>query len=112
MAVNEMLMQSNEWAVNLFPVWPADLDASFVGMRARHGILVSAGYNKTMGRVNGVEMWTDVVGEGDGGVVMRLMHPWQWTQGEKEKRVMQRIQRGPHAATQSQDEVRGGKTWW
>ena len=31
MAVNEMLMQSNEWAVNLFPVWPAHLDAALRG---------------------------------------------------------------------------------
>ena len=89
MAVNEMLMQSNEWAVNLFPVWPSQLDASFVAMRARGNVLVSAAYNQSAGRVEGVEMWP--VGHGQREVRLRLMHPWQYSQREKEQRARARL---------------------
>ena len=92
MAVNEMLMQSKEWAVNLFPVWPANLSASFIGMRARGRILVSAAYNATAQRVHGVELWTDSPRQG--GVMMRVMHPWQWSQGEKNRRASEGLLHG------------------
>ena len=85
MAVNEMLMQSNEWAINLFPVWPATLSASFEGMRARGNILISSWYNATKGEVEGAELW------GEGETTVRLMHPWQWTQAEKEERARARL---------------------
>ena len=85
MAVNEMLMQSNEWALNLFPVWPANLSAAFEGMRARGNILVAAAYNASQGEVSGVEL------EAEDPVAVRLMHPWQWTQAEKEQRARARL---------------------
>lgn len=41
-AVNEMLMQSHEGVVRLFPCWPHDLDARFGTLRAYGAFLVSA----------------------------------------------------------------------
>ena len=87
MAINEMLMQSNEWAINLFPVWPANSSAAFIGMRAEGGLFISANYSSAEGRVTGVEVWTD-----RDAAVVRLMHPWQWTQEEKERRSWQRME--------------------
>jgi hypothetical protein len=42
LAVNEMLMQSHEGAIRLFPVWPKELDARFGDLRAVGAFLVSA----------------------------------------------------------------------
>ena len=42
LAVNEMLLQSYEGVIRLFPCWPADLDARFGSLRAVGAFLVSA----------------------------------------------------------------------
>jgi hypothetical protein len=42
LAVNEMLMQSHDSVIRLFPCWPTDLDARFGTLRARGAFLVSA----------------------------------------------------------------------
>ncbi len=42
-AVNEMLMQSHDGVLRLFPCWPKRLDARFGTLRARGAFLVSAG---------------------------------------------------------------------
>ena len=42
LAVNEMLLQSHEGVIRLFPVWPRAQDARFGGLRAVGALLVSA----------------------------------------------------------------------
>ncbi len=42
LAVNEMLLQSSEGVLRLFPVWPRHRDAAFQNLRAHGGVLVSA----------------------------------------------------------------------
>lgn len=42
LAVTEMLMQSHEGVIRLFPCWPKNLDARFGTLRARGAFLVSA----------------------------------------------------------------------
>jgi hypothetical protein len=41
-AINEMLMQSHEGIIRLFPCWPAGRDAAFRDLRARGAFLVAA----------------------------------------------------------------------
>ena len=41
-AIQEMLLQSHEGVIRLFPVWPKDQDARFGTLRARGALLVSA----------------------------------------------------------------------
>ncbi len=42
LAINEMLLQSHDGVIRLFPCWPRDLDARFETLRARGAFLVSA----------------------------------------------------------------------
>jgi hypothetical protein len=42
LAVNEMLLQSHEGVIRLFPVWPMEHNARFGGLRAVGAFLVSA----------------------------------------------------------------------
>lgn len=42
LAINEMLMQSHDGVIRIFPVWPRQLDARFGGLRAVGAFLVSA----------------------------------------------------------------------
>jgi alpha-L-fucosidase 2 len=42
LAINEMLLQSHEGVIRLFPVWPKDLDARFGGLRAVGAFLMGA----------------------------------------------------------------------
>ena len=52
LALNEMLLQSHEGVLRLFPCWPAGQDARFGGLRAVGAFLVSA-ENKA-GQIGGV----------------------------------------------------------
>lgn len=42
LAINEMLLQSHEGVIRLFPVWPKEQDARFGGLRAVGALLISA----------------------------------------------------------------------
>ena len=42
LAINEMLLQSHDGVLRLFPCWPRSLDAAFGTLRARGAFLVSA----------------------------------------------------------------------
>ena len=44
-AVSELLVQSVGGVIRVFPAWPKDMRASFTGLRAVNGFLVSAEYN-------------------------------------------------------------------
>jgi hypothetical protein len=51
-AIQEMLMQSHEGVIRLFPCWPMDQNARFADLRARGAFLVSAELKN--GRIDGV----------------------------------------------------------
>jgi len=93
MAVNEMLMQSNEWAVNLFPVWPHNSRVAFFDMRARGNILVSAEFNATLQTITRVQLFIQPNKQNTNSYrrQVRLMHPWQFTQIQKEDRAMAKL---------------------
>jgi alpha-L-fucosidase 2 len=57
LAINEMLLQSHEGVIRLFPVWPKDLDARFGGLRAV-GALLASGEMKD-GVVRGVTIHSE-----------------------------------------------------
>jgi len=49
LGITEMLMQSQGGVIRLFPYWPMQKSASFDGLRARGGFLVSASWNPNEG---------------------------------------------------------------
>ncbi len=59
LGITEMLLQSQDSIIRLFPFWPEDQSASFQGLRARSGFLVSAekdpvsGISATITSLNG-----------------------------------------------------------
>jgi alpha-L-fucosidase 2 len=67
-AINEMLMQSHEEVIRLFPCWPAGRDAAFRGLRARGAFLVSAR------RAGGVVREVSIFAERGG--PCKLAWPW------------------------------------
>lgn len=67
-AVNAMLLQSSFGEMRVFPVWPANRDASFKRLRAKGAFLVSSAIKD--GRVTHV----DIASERGGGV--KLLNPW------------------------------------
>ncbi|GAA3771415.1 hypothetical protein GCM10022225_68290 [Plantactinospora mayteni] len=67
-AVNNLLVQSDDGVVTVFPVWPTGRDASFVKLRERDAFLVSS--QLTGGRVS----YVDVTSEQ--GRQLRLRNPW------------------------------------
>lgn len=54
LAINEMLLQSHEGVIRLFPCWPKDQDARFGNLRTRGAFLVSAELKN--GSVTGVKI--------------------------------------------------------
>jgi alpha-L-fucosidase 2 len=68
LAVNEMLLQSEGGALRLFPVWPADRNASFQRLRARGGLLISASWKH--GTVTHVQIESEL------GQPVALVNPW------------------------------------
>lgn len=66
--VNEMLMQSHEGVIRLFPCWPKDLDARFGTLRARGAFLVSAELKG--GIISGVKILSEK------GRDSTVMNPW------------------------------------
>jgi hypothetical protein len=67
-AVNAMLLQSSFGEMRVFPVWPADRDASFKRLRAKGAFLVSSAIKS--GRVTHV----DITSERGGAI--KLLNPW------------------------------------
>ena len=66
--ITELLLQSVDNVIRVFPAWPADKDAEFAGLRAQGGFLVSA---RQTGGVVG-----DVTIESTAGGTVRLVSPW------------------------------------
>ncbi|MFF2092399.1 glycoside hydrolase family 95-like protein [Paenibacillus sp. NPDC058174] len=67
-AINEMLLQSHEKAIKLFPVWPREKDASFTSLRAVGAFTVSS--ELTGGNV----AYVDIVSEK--GRACSIVNPW------------------------------------
>jgi hypothetical protein len=67
-AIQEMLLQSHEGIIRLFPVWPKDQDARFGSLRARGAFLVSAALKG--GIVTGVKIVSEK------GRACTVQNPW------------------------------------
>jgi hypothetical protein len=67
--INEFLLQSVGNKIRLFPCWPAGQDASFFGLRAQGGFLVSAEFK------GGQVASATIVSEA--GRELTLLSPWK-----------------------------------
>ncbi|MDG4826988.1 discoidin domain-containing protein [Asanoa sp. WMMD1127] len=67
-AVNNLLLQSDDGIIRVFPVWPAARDASFVKLREKDAFLVSSAL--AGGRVSYVDITSEA------GRQVRLRNPW------------------------------------
>lgn len=67
-AINEMLLQSYEQVIRLFPVWPEDRDAKFESLRAVGAFLVSSELKG--GEISYVKLVSEK------GRLCRIEHPW------------------------------------
>jgi alpha-L-fucosidase 2 len=68
MAVGELLIQSVDGIVRVFPAWPKEKSARFENLRAVGGFLVSA--EQAGGEVREVQVFSTVGGR------LRLLSPW------------------------------------
>ena len=66
--MSEMLIQSWEGAINVFPNWPEELDASYRDLRTRGAFLVSSGFKD--GEVQSIEIKSEHGGE------CKIINPW------------------------------------
>lgn len=69
--INEMMLQSHEGVVRIFPVWPRDKDASFYRLRAYGAFLVSAMLEQNYVKVIRVES--------EKGMELTIALPWEHT---------------------------------
>jgi hypothetical protein len=67
-AINEMLLQSHDGVIRVFPAWPIDRAASFVNLRARGAFLVSASLEN--GAVRSITLHSEA------GRPIVLINPW------------------------------------
>lgn len=67
--VNEMLLQSHEGVIRVFPSWPKERDARFVNLRAYGAFLVSS--QKENGQVSYVEIISEK------GKELTFFNPWE-----------------------------------
>jgi hypothetical protein len=67
--IQEMLMQSYEGVIRVFPCWPANRDAEFLSLRADGGVLVSASHR------GGKVAWVELQGDCGGTAVIENPQP-------------------------------------
>jgi hypothetical protein len=67
-AIDNMLLQSDDGVIRVFPAWPGERNASFVKLREKNAFLVSSA--RSGNRVS----YVDVTSEA--GRQVRLQHPW------------------------------------
>ncbi len=65
---SELLLQSVNDTIRVFPTWPKDQDAAFTDLRAQGGFLVSA--ELKAGQVNNLRITSTVGGE------LKIIDPW------------------------------------
>ena len=68
-AISELLLQSVDGIIRLFPAWPKDENAKFETLRAIGGFLVSA--EQKSGKIQGLHITSTVGGK------LRLFSPWE-----------------------------------
>jgi alpha-L-fucosidase 2 len=68
LAINEMLLQSHDGVIRLFPDWPKDLNARFGDLRTVGAFLVSA--EQTQGIIEGIKMTSEKGGP------CTMQNPW------------------------------------
>ncbi len=66
--ITELLLQSVNGVIRIFPAWPKNKDAEFAGLRAQGGFLVSA--RQTGGQISDVTIASTAGGE------VRFVNPW------------------------------------
>ncbi|AWS40658.1 discoidin domain-containing protein [Streptosporangium sp. 'caverna'] len=67
-AVNNLLLQSDDGIVRLFPVWPTNKNASFVKLREKDALVISSSFQS--GRVTYVDITSEA------GKTVKLQNPW------------------------------------
>ncbi|WP_413373571.1 glycosyl hydrolase family 95 catalytic domain-containing protein [Paenibacillus taichungensis] len=67
-AINEMLLQSHEQVIKLFPVWPQEKDARFHNLRAVGAFIVSSELSE--GKVTHIDLTSDK------GRACSILNPW------------------------------------
>ena len=85
--VNSMLLQSNEFAIALFPVWPANTSAAFIELRAKGAFLLSSRYNASS--TQGISV---VLVHSEAGLPCSMLDPWQYSQQQKQDKLWRRYQ--------------------
>ncbi len=93
--IDEFLVQSVGGILRVFPCWPKELDASFTGLRAQGGYLVSA--TQREGDVVKIEITPSVSGE------LRLLSPWSSI--EVNGKILEKDRRGVVTLNAVKDEV-------
>ena len=83
MAIGELLLQSVEDVIRVFPAWPKDEDAAFVNLRAQGGFLVSS--EQKGGKVVKLEVTSTVSG------TLRLLNPRTGQIDERACRPSERV---------------------
>lgn len=79
----ELLLQSVDDIIRVFPAWPKEHDAKFVNLRAKGGFLVTA--EQKAGRVTKLEVTSTVGGR------LRVLNPWTGLRDEHETRPTEKI---------------------
>ena len=79
----ELLLQSVDDIIRVFPAWPRDRDAKFIDLRAQGGFLVSA--ELTAGQVASLRITSTVGGR------LRLVNPWTGAVDERKTRPGERL---------------------
>jgi hypothetical protein len=83
----ELLLQSVDDTIRVFPAWPKDQDASFTNLRAQGGFLVSA--EQKDGTVVRLDITSTVGGK------LRLINPWTGKREERETRAGEKVAVAP-----------------
>ena len=68
-AISELLLQSVDGIIRVFPAWPEEKDAEFRNLRAEGGFLVSAAQKDSV--ITGISVAATVGGK------FRFVSPWQ-----------------------------------
>lgn len=100
-AINELLLQSHEGFISLFPAWGLGESAAFLTLRANGGFLVSASIDATRTIAPGV------VVRSEAGETCRVFPPW----GERAIVVVDTTDPAPVPVTVTAQTVRGVRVY-
>jgi hypothetical protein len=83
-AIGELLLQSVDNIIRVFPCWPKEKDAGFSKLRAQGGFLVTA--EQKAGKIVKLEITSTVGGK------LRLLNPWTGEIDERETKQGEKIE--------------------